>query len=90
MRVDPPREFTFAGWRFEQDERIHVAWVEGSPTWRPAALEAFEALSFQGARWWTAQELAATGDQVWPSRLGALLPPIVAGDLPDPPLDVGE
>src|SRR5438093_2981707 len=39
--------FTFAGWHFDQDDHIHVAWCDGGD-WRPAALEAFEVGAFLG------------------------------------------
>ena len=43
-----------------------------------------------GWRWWSAQELETTRDVVSPRRMAALLPAIVAGDLPVAPFDVGE
>ncbi len=40
-------------------------------------------------RWWSAEALAASRDLFAPRRLPSLLPDIVAGKLPDAPLDVG-
>ena len=42
-------------------------------------------------RWWTMDELAANvnGDYFAPRRIAGLLPPVIAGDLPAEPLDVG-
>ena len=42
-------------------------------------------------RWWTvAQIQAATGSEVFvPSRMGDLLTPILAGDVPEIPIDAG-
>lgn len=81
-------EFDFGGLHFDQDERIHVAWCHAG-TYAPAALEALEAVAFQGGRWWTIEELLASEVPLLPERLRELLPPIMAGDLPDPPLDIG-
>lgn len=36
--------------------------------------------------WWTVDELLATHDVIAPRTLAQLLPPILAGHLPDPPL----
>lgn len=80
-------QFTFAGLYFDQDEFIHVAWTDQVELARPH-LEALEALAFQGARWWTLAEVQATDAAFLPPRLPDLLPALVAGELPDPPLDI--
>ena len=80
-------EFDFGGYHFDSDERIHVAWCDGGE-WRPTHLEALEAAAFESARWWSLDELLASDEPVLPERLREFLPPIVAGDLPDPPLDI--
>jgi 8-oxo-dGTP pyrophosphatase MutT (NUDIX family) len=82
--------FTFAGWKFDQHEHVHVAWSDrvdlGSI--RPGGLEAFEAMAFTGPRWWELEELLAAPDQVLPRRLREFLPDLVAGRLPHAPLDI--
>ena len=80
-------EFTFAGWDFDQHERIYVAHSDGD-TSGATHLEAFEALAFQGHRWWEVDELMANDEPTVPPRLREFLPPIIAGDLPDPPVDI--
>jgi hypothetical protein len=80
-------QFTFAGWDFDQHERIYVAHSDGS-TDGATHLEAFEALAFQGHRWWEPEELLANEEPTVPPRLREFLPAIVAGDLPDPPVDI--
>lgn len=81
-------QFTFAGLSFDQDEFIHVAWTEQTEL-APPTLELFEAMAFQGARWWTVDEVVAAGDTAFlPPRLPELLPALVDGQLPDPPLDI--
>lgn len=42
-----------------------------------------------GHCWMTPGEIAALHEMVSPSRLAELLPPILAGRYPDPPIDVG-
>jgi 8-oxo-dGTP pyrophosphatase MutT (NUDIX family) len=81
-------EFDFGGWHFDQDEVIHVAWAEGGH-YDPQALEPLEHLAFSAGRWWSLDELSTSGVRLLPERLRDLLPPIVAGDLPEPPLDIG-
>ncbi|MBT4010250.1 MAG: NUDIX domain-containing protein, partial [Actinobacteria bacterium] len=44
-------QFTFGGYFFDSDEKIHVAWCDGGE-YRPQHLEALEAAAFLGARWW--------------------------------------
>ena len=81
--------FTFGGWHFDQDELIHVAWLRGAALYKPTGLELLEAAAFLEPRWWTVDELLATTVQLWPSRMRDHLPSLVAGKLPDEPIDVG-
>ncbi len=80
-------QFTFAGLFFDQDEFIHVAWTEQTDLAAPT-LELFEAMAFQGSRWWHVDEVVAAETDFLPPRLPELLPALVAGELPDPPLDI--
>lgn len=80
--------YTFAGYHFDQDEFIHVAWCESTDAEKPQELELFEAMAFRGARWWTYEELLVCPDPTLPPRLRELLPPILAGQLPEVPLDI--
>jgi 8-oxo-dGTP pyrophosphatase MutT (NUDIX family) len=80
-------QFTFAGWDFDQRERIYVARSDGA-TDGTTHLEAFEALAFQGHRWWDVADLLANDEPTVPPRLREFLPDIVAGRLPDPPVDI--
>ena len=48
-----------------------------------------EIQELQAPRWWTLDEMKSTGDLMTPRRLPELLPPILAGDLPAQPFDVG-
>lgn len=80
-------QFTFAGWDFDQDERIHVATCSGD-TSGARHLEAFEALAFEEARWWEPEDLLADDAPTVPPRLREFLPDVLAGLLPDPPVDI--
>lgn len=82
-------QFTFGGYRFDQKERVHVAWCGEVDEIRPAHLEPLEALAFKGARWWTLEELLESDVATLPANLREHLPRIVEGDLPDPPIDIG-
>jgi 8-oxo-dGTP pyrophosphatase MutT (NUDIX family) len=80
-------EFDFGGFHFDQDERIHVAWCDGG-VYDPQALESLEAMAFSDGRWWSYEELTASDVPLLPANLRDLLPPILAGDLPAPPIDI--
>jgi len=80
-------QFTFGGYFFDSDEKIHVAWCDGGE-YRPQHLEALEAAAFLGARWWGVDELLASDVPVLPTRLREFLPEVAANNLPNPPLDI--
>ena len=80
-------QFTFGGIHFDRDDRIHVAWCD-TGTYEPAGLEWLEAAAFKGARWWTLDDLLASDVPTLPERLREFLPALVAGDLPDHPIDI--
>ncbi len=82
--------FRFAGYHFDQDEVIHVAWVDDVVTSEPGHLELFEAMAFRGSRWWTLDELLASDEPTLPPRLRDLLPPIINGDLPATPIHISD
>lgn len=81
-------EFSFGGYDFEQDEVIHVAWTTQTEIAAPQGLEYLEALAFRGAKWWTLQEVQNADVPFLPADLPSLIPPLIAGELPDPPLDI--
>ncbi len=83
-------KFTFAGWKFDQHEHVHVAWTDriDLSTRKPGGLEAFEAMAFGGHHWWGLDELLSSDVQVLPRRLREFLPDLVAGELPAEPLDI--
>ena len=57
---------------------------------QPAALDDYEVEDIAETRWWSADEIAAAGGETFvPRRLADLLEPILAGSVPDAPIDVG-
>jgi 8-oxo-dGTP pyrophosphatase MutT (NUDIX family) len=88
--------FDFAGYHFDQHERVHVARSTAGGEYRPAALEALEAVAFSGARWWSLDELAtmvAGGGRVIPPWLVEQLPVVLGATSAWPdaePIDMGE
>ncbi len=83
--------FFWAGIEFDQDEEIHVAWIDGSGDDRPhvpGGLETLEVLAFAGRRWWHLDDLLASDDPVLPRRLREVLPDLANGALPEAPLDI--
>ncbi|MFH8365321.1 NUDIX hydrolase [Streptomyces sp. NPDC018031] len=64
--------FPFAGRRWDQDEWYFLGRTRQTVT-RPAGLTELELRSVTGSRWWTWEELAATHETVYPTRLAALL-----------------
>ena len=69
-------QFTFAGWDFDQHERIFTATSDGLVD-QPTQLEAFEAMAFEGHRWWPIDELYANDEPTVPPRLREFLPAVV-------------
>ena len=54
----------------------------------PTVLTDDEQGSILGARWWTAEELAASAERFFPRSVPALLPRLLAGERVDEPFDV--
>jgi len=83
-------KFTFAGWKFDQFEHLHIAWTDriDLSTIRPGGLEAFEAMAFRGHHWWGLDELLSSDVAVLPRRLREFLPDLVGGSLPPEPIDI--
>jgi 8-oxo-dGTP pyrophosphatase MutT (NUDIX family) len=88
--------FTFAGLRFDQLEHIHVARWLGAPgeePYRPAGLEALEAMAFTGVGWWTVSDLAElqrSGGRIIPPWLPEQLPRFLADGAPAVPIHLGD
>ena len=81
-------EFDFAMYHFKSDERIHVAYAKTAGEWNPQGLEALEAAAFEDGKWWTVEDLLASDVRTLPDRLREFLPDLVAGNIPDEPIDI--
>jgi len=73
---------------YAADERYFLARV-GTAEISDAGREAVEARFILGHRWWSAAEIAASRETFVPRRLGDLLPPLLRGEIPGEPMDVG-
>jgi 8-oxo-dGTP pyrophosphatase MutT (NUDIX family) len=81
-------------WRWEErlydsPERFFLVRVERLEV-VAQALGDIESVTLMGHRWWSVPELAASSAVFIPRDLATLLPPLIAGDLPPEPLEVGE
>ncbi|WP_058046481.1 NUDIX hydrolase [Streptomyces roseifaciens] len=64
--------FPFDGRRWDQDERYFLARTAQPGKWTGGGTE-LERRSVTGLRWWTCEELLATRETVYPTRLAGLL-----------------
>lgn len=81
-------EFRFEGVRYAQREHFHVARVVTGATIDTSGFDDIERRSVLGHRWWTADELVTTSDVIYPGELAERLPAVLAGVVPDPPLEL--
>jgi 8-oxo-dGTP pyrophosphatase MutT (NUDIX family) len=75
--------FEFEGVTYDQEEWFFAARVERFEP-HDAGWEEAERRSLLEYRWWTAVELDATADTVYPARLAALLRAVLAGPIAKP------
>lgn len=79
---------------FASHEHFFVALlpVQGGNLAHPERVEHTheELVSLREWRWWDVDDLRASGEPTSPAHLAELLPAIVAGERPDPPLAIGE
>ncbi|UDY35967.1 NUDIX domain-containing protein [Dermatobacter hominis] len=79
--------YTFGGWRFEQDEWIHVARCDGTSN-GPGGLEHLEAIAFGEQRWWAVEDVIAHRPRTIPYRMVEFLEDLASGTWPDSPIDI--
>ncbi|HLU53894.1 MAG TPA: NUDIX domain-containing protein [Pseudonocardia sp.] len=70
--------FTFEGVEYDSDEWFFVAALTDVADVDTAGFTELEARTVRGHRWWSAEELAATTETVYPLQLAELLPGLVA------------
>ncbi len=81
-------------WRWGKDwydsrERYFFSRV-GQTDLTPERMEEIEILTFTGFRWWTIEELTASDEFFVPRSFAELVAPLIAGDVPAAPIEVGE
>lgn len=81
--------FEFKDIWLDEVERFFVLHLDHTPDISTANFEEHEVTFMPEHRWWTAGEIAASGQWFAPRHLAALLPPIVARDYPAEPVDTG-
>jgi 8-oxo-dGTP pyrophosphatase MutT (NUDIX family) len=74
--------------RIHTIERIFLTRIDPFPV-RPQALTQEELDQIVDWRWWSAAEMAVSGERLMPRALPHLLGTIVAGRIPDTPFDAG-
>jgi 8-oxo-dGTP pyrophosphatase MutT (NUDIX family) len=81
-------DFRFEGRLYRQRERYFLANVPAFDP-RPKVIDAEEAKTFDGLRWWTLGELEATSERFAPAKLPALVRELVEEGPPEGPIAVG-
>ena len=80
--------FRFEGRLYRQQERYFLASVPVFEA-RPKLIDAEEAKTFDGLRWWTLGELETTDERFAPATLPALVRELVEEGPPGRPIAVG-
>lgn len=80
--------FEYRGRLIDQRERFHLVRTDTSAITRDGWTDD-ERVDLSDLRWWSLPELAASDEVCAPRRLLQHLPPLLAGRLPSPPLNVG-
>lgn len=78
-------QFEWFGRAHDQYERFFLVNVRGEPEPQPPAPDGY----IIGHRWWSVGQIQGSSDEFSPRRLGALLPRLLEGMLPDVPFDAG-
>lgn len=74
---------------YDSRERFYLVRVPHTDV-SPRHMEDLELHSFTGFRWWSVDELAASDEVFVPRNLAELLAPLIAGEVPSEPIEVGE
>jgi 8-oxo-dGTP pyrophosphatase MutT (NUDIX family) len=82
-------EFTWDGRAIRYRERFMVGRISEHREVERGGMGAEELRYHVGVRWMSLDQIRASSDLIAPRRLGELLPPILAGDLPREPIETG-
>ncbi|MFI1305204.1 NUDIX hydrolase [Streptomyces sioyaensis] len=77
--------FPFDGRRWEQDEWYYLGRTDRTAT-DPGGQTELERRSVSGLRWWTSEELSASHETVYPTRLAELLRMLLVEGPPNAPV----
>ncbi len=80
--------FFWEGAWYRNRERFYIGWANGSGVARDNQTEE-ELRVLLEHRWWSIEEMAASDQRFVPLDFATLLEPLIAGHLPDTPLQVG-
>lgn len=80
--------FNWNGRAYRQRERFYLVRVSTHQVDR-SGNDADELLVLEEFRWWTLPELEASAETFAPRRFALFLAPLLAGEIPSHPLDVG-
>jgi ADP-ribose pyrophosphatase YjhB (NUDIX family) len=84
---DRTTELDFLGRRTRAEERYFLLRVDSANVAPYVGHLAHE--NVVGRAWWTLDDLASTGEQVWPSRLAALVRDVIERGAPPEPIAIG-
>ena len=73
---------------YEALERFYLVRTEHVTVSR-AGLDPIEAAEIGEYRWWSAGAIVTSQETFAPRKLGELLPPLIAGEIPSQPIDTG-
>ena len=69
--------------------RFYLVRLRHTPNVNIAGLTGFEASLTVEYRWWSIDEIRQSSEKFSPQRMVSLLPLLVAGEIPCPPIDAG-
>ena len=69
--------------------RFYLVRLRGTPEVDLSGLTGFEAKVTIEYRWWSIDEIRQSSDWFSPRRMADLLTPLIAGEIPHPPVDAG-
>ena len=69
--------------------RFYLVRLRGTPEVDLSGLTGFEAKVTIEYRWWSIDEIRQSSEKFSPRRMASLLTPLIAGEIPHPPIDAG-
>ena len=81
-------EIAYGHRRFRQHERFYLVRVDTFDI-DTSRMQDYETTDLAEHRWWSGTEIDASDDRFAPVELGRLLEPLVAGEMPAEPIDIG-